>query len=102
MFSDELNKISWDEVSKEIYAKTDADVRRALQKESCDVNDFMALISPAAEPYLEQMAFLSRHYTFTRTNSPVRSSSRSLTHRTSLLPPRLSLRVGRTTSSAPK
>lgn len=63
MFSDELNKISWDEVSKEIYAKTDADVRRALQKESCDVNDFMALISPAAEPYLEQMAFLSRHYT---------------------------------------
>lgn len=63
MFSDELNKISWDEVSKEIYAKTDADVRRALQKEYCDVNDFMALISPAAEPYLEQMAFLSRHYT---------------------------------------
>lgn len=63
MFSDKLNKISWDEVSKEIYAKTDADVRRALQKESCDVNDFMALISPAAEPYLEQMAFLSRHYT---------------------------------------
>ncbi len=63
MFSDELNKISWDEVSKEIYAKTDADVRRALQKECCDVNDFMALISPAAEPYLEQMAFLSRHYT---------------------------------------
>lgn len=63
MFSDELNKISWDEVSKEIYAKTDADVRRALQKERCDVNDFMALISPTAEPYLEQMAFLSRHYT---------------------------------------
>lgn len=63
MFSEELEKISWKETTEKIFAKKDSDVRRALAKENCDVEDFMALISPAAEPYLEQMAFLSRKYT---------------------------------------
>lgn len=63
MFSDELLKISWEETTERINAKTDADVRRALSKERCSVDDFMALISPAAAPYLENMARLSRKYT---------------------------------------
>ena len=42
---------------------TAADVERALSRTHCDVRDFMALISPAAEPYLEQMAQCSRRYT---------------------------------------
>ena len=63
MFSDELLKIDWDETTAAIYAMSDTDVRRALAKPRCDVRDFMALISPAAEPYLEQMARLSRKYT---------------------------------------
>ena len=63
MFSEELEKIDWDETTAAIYAKTDADVRRALSKSHLDVQDFMALISPAAEPYLEQMAQLSYKYT---------------------------------------
>ena len=63
MFSDELLKIDWDATTAAIAAMTDADVRRALSKPRCDVRDFMALISPAAEPYLEQMARLSRRYT---------------------------------------
>ena len=63
MFSEELEKIDWDETTAAIYAKTDADVRRALSKSHLDVNDFMALISPAAEPYLEVMAQLSYKYT---------------------------------------
>ena len=63
MFSDELEKISWEETTRRINAKTDADVRRALSKEHCDVEDFMALISPAAVPYLETMARLSKKYT---------------------------------------
>ena len=63
MFTDELAKIDWDETTAKIAAKTDRDVRRALGKEHCDVEDFMALISPAAEPYLETMAALSRKYT---------------------------------------
>lgn len=66
MFSDELLKISWDETTEKIASKTSADVRRALLKKRCDVDDFMALISPAAEPFLEQMAFLSRGYTLER------------------------------------
>ena len=67
MFSDELEKISWEETTKAIYSKTDADVRRALgKKEHLDVNDFMALISPAATPYLEVMARLSQKYTMER------------------------------------
>lgn len=44
-------------------SKTDADVRRALAADHPDVDDFMALISPAADRYLETMARLSRHYT---------------------------------------
>lgn len=63
MFSEELQNISWKEVSRRIASMTDADVQRALAKEQCTVDDFMALISPAAIPYLETMAYLSRHYT---------------------------------------
>ena len=63
MFSDELKNISWQETTERIASMTDADVRRALGKSHCDINDFMALLSPAAEPYLEQMARLSRKYT---------------------------------------
>lgn len=63
MFSDELEKIDWDETTRKIMSKTDADVRRALTKSHCDIEDFMAMLSPAAEPYLEQMAQLSKKYT---------------------------------------
>ena len=63
MFSEEIAKLSWEEITRSIYAKTEADVRRALNKEHCTVDDFMALISPAATPYLEEMAVLSKRYT---------------------------------------
>lgn len=63
MFSDYLEKISWDDTTECIYSMSDADVQRALGKQHRDVYDFMALISPAAAPYLESMAALSRHYT---------------------------------------
>lgn len=63
MFVDEIRKIDWDETTARIMAKTDADVRRALAKSHCDVDDFMAMVSPAADKYLEPMARLSRMYT---------------------------------------
>ena len=66
MFSDELSKISWQATTETIYDKNEADVLRALAKNHCDIDDFMALISPAAQPYLEQMAALSRKYTLER------------------------------------
>ncbi len=36
------------------------DVLRALQKDYPGIEDFAALLSPAAEPYLEQMAVKAR------------------------------------------
>ena len=67
MFSEVLESISWRDTTDAIYAKTEVDVRRALGKRGRrDVNDFMALVSPAAAPYLEQMAQLSRRYTLER------------------------------------
>lgn len=46
--------------------KTAADVERALSRERLSVDDFMALISPAALPYLERMAARSRQITQSR------------------------------------
>lgn len=63
MFSEIIQNLSWEETSLRISSMTDADVRLALTKEHCTVDDFMALISPAATPYLETMARMSRRYT---------------------------------------
>ncbi|HHG3188134.1 TPA: 2-iminoacetate synthase ThiH [Vibrio parahaemolyticus] len=63
-FYDRFQQLDWDDISMSIYAKTELDVERALAKPKRDLEDFKALISPAAEPYLEQMAKLS--YSLTR------------------------------------
>lgn len=63
MFSEELKQYDWEATTAAIAAKTDADVRRALAKTRPDIDDFMALISPAAAPYLETMAARSRALT---------------------------------------
>lgn len=43
------------------YSKyTAGDVRSALEHEVCSIEDFKALLSPAAEPFLEQMAQRAR------------------------------------------
>jgi 2-iminoacetate synthase len=63
-FVDQFKKLNWDDISMSIYAKTAKDVERALAKPKRDLEDFKALLSPAAEPYLEQMAQLS--YALTR------------------------------------
>ncbi len=55
-FLQEHQKYDWDDVRLSIYAKNDSDVTRALSKEKLDLEDFKALISPAAEPYLELLA----------------------------------------------
>ncbi len=39
---------------------TEADVKSALEHESCSIEDFKALLSPAAEPFLEQLAQRAR------------------------------------------
>lgn len=66
MFSEVLEKTGWDDTAARIMAKTAADVEIALSKPHLDLEDFMALVSPAAAPYLEQMAALSRMHTLSR------------------------------------
>lgn len=59
-FKHTLSEYSWDEVLQSIFSKTEADVRAALQSSKRDLEDFKALISPAAKPFLEHMAQQSR------------------------------------------
>lgn len=46
------------------YSKYTAyDVKKALEHETCSIEDFKALLSPAAEPFLEEMATRARNET---------------------------------------
>ncbi|WP_336838434.1 2-iminoacetate synthase ThiH [Sphingobacterium siyangense] len=51
-----LDEYSWNDVHMQIYDATNQDVQHALEKDHLTLTDFRALISPAAAPYLEQMA----------------------------------------------
>jgi 2-iminoacetate synthase len=66
-FSDTLATMSWDDCRLSIYAKTESDVERALgasqRGRRLSLEDFKALISPAAEPHLEAMAQRSQSLT---------------------------------------
>ena len=53
----------WDSVKQSILAKTAQDVQHALQTSKRDLEDFKALISPAAMPFLEILAQKSRQIT---------------------------------------
>lgn len=63
-FTTYLDDLDWDQIKLEVYSKTKKDVEQALSCSKLTISDFMALISPAAEPYLERMA--QRAYQKTR------------------------------------
>lgn len=62
-FFDIHKKYDWEQVKNSIYSKTSADVEAALSARIRSLEDFKALISPAAQSYLEQMAALSMQIT---------------------------------------
>lgn len=62
-FENIFDKHDWDAVMESILSKTSMDVERALNSEKRSLEDFKALISPAAKPYIEQMAQLSNQLT---------------------------------------
>lgn len=67
-FADVIGQYDWDETLAMVANATDADVRRVLAKASRNVkpltpDEFAILISDAADPYLEDMARLSQHFT---------------------------------------
>lgn len=66
-FADVIDQWDWDDTVKSVMTCNSRDVRRVLDKASAGKqltpDDFMALISPAAVPFLEEMAAMSRHFT---------------------------------------
>ena len=54
--SDVMDKVMTEMYSYDPDRYTAEDVRRALYAETCTVEDFKALLSPAAAPFLEEMA----------------------------------------------
>ena len=65
-FTDIFNLFDWEQTQASIYAKTSQDVEKALLADKRTLDDFKALISPAAGPYLEQMAQISQYLTLKR------------------------------------
>lgn len=55
-FKNTFEKYDWDTLEKEIYSITENDVKAVLLKDKIDLQDFKKLISPAAKPFLEEMA----------------------------------------------
>lgn len=55
-FKDIFDLYDWDTLQKKIYSFTQKDVKNILKKEKIELEDFKALISPAAKPFLEEMA----------------------------------------------
>jgi len=62
-FKDLFETYSWDSVKDSIYSKTKNDVEAALHTSVRTLEDFKALVSPAAAMYLEPMAQLSQQLT---------------------------------------
>lgn len=58
-----FESFQWDAVKETIYSKNKNDVEHALHTSKKTLEDFKALISPAAMPYLEPMAQLSQKLT---------------------------------------
>ncbi|MGO2513540.1 2-iminoacetate synthase ThiH [Marinomonas polaris] len=65
-FSHFVESADWQAVTQSHQEKTEQDVLRALSKDKLDVDDFAALISPAAEPYLLEMVAKSERLTLQR------------------------------------
>lgn len=70
MFRDKLNQYQWDVVSASLASIQQADVERllslAIQANKTDIDTFLALISPAALPFLDTMATYSQRITQAR------------------------------------
>ncbi|MBF0433238.1 MAG: 2-iminoacetate synthase ThiH [Fibrobacteria bacterium] len=66
-FYDILQKLSWENIGDDLKKRTTHDVEFVLRKKGKKtLNDFLTLVSPAASPYLEEMAQLSHRLTLKR------------------------------------
>src|SRR5690348_7714548 len=67
-----FNTYDWNGTEDSINAKTSQDVLNALQHSRPGLADFMALLSPAAAPFLEQMAKRAQQLTRQRFGRAIR------------------------------
>lgn len=58
-----FEKYDWDALEKDIYAVSREQVIATLRKDKIDLDDFKVLISPAAKPFIEEMAQRSQALT---------------------------------------
>ncbi|MFA8450449.1 MAG: 2-iminoacetate synthase ThiH [Bacteroidales bacterium] len=72
MFEEILDNYSWKEIEQRINSKTASDVQRAIYNDSRNLDDFMALISPSAEDFIEEIAQKSKELTLKRFGKTVR------------------------------
>ncbi|WP_411705701.1 2-iminoacetate synthase ThiH [Edaphovirga cremea] len=70
-FSQRWELLDWDDISLRIHSKTALDVEKALRAEKLTREDLMALISPAAEPFLEPLAQRAQQLTRQRFGNTV-------------------------------
>ncbi|MDR2129955.1 MAG: 2-iminoacetate synthase ThiH [Odoribacteraceae bacterium] len=66
MFHDTIRHHSWDDVKRRLASLTLNDAIDALARPHRTVEDFLALVAPAATPLLEEMARASRRLTLER------------------------------------
>lgn len=62
-FKDTFEQCDWEQVKEQLANISTADVIRALRKDKLQIVDFLALLSPAAKPFLEEMAQRSQALT---------------------------------------
>ncbi|GEL09999.1 tyrosine lyase ThiH [Flavobacterium glycines] len=55
-FKSVFEQYDWNTIQSKIYQTTSKEVEASLSKSKRNLDDFLVLISPAAQPYLEQMA----------------------------------------------
>ncbi|MGJ1430118.1 2-iminoacetate synthase ThiH [Sphingobacterium spiritivorum] len=62
-FKDIFDQYDWDTIKEKIYAVTEQQVKQVLAKSKRNLQDFLILLSPAAAPFLEDMASQCHHLT---------------------------------------
>lgn len=70
-FTERWRQLDWDDIRLRINSKTAADVERALQARQPGREEMMALLSPAAQPYLEILAGQAQRLTRQRFGNTV-------------------------------
>jgi 2-iminoacetate synthase len=65
-FYDVIHSYRWEEIEKEIGRRSRSDVERALAARLLRLDDLISLFSPAAEPFLEEMAQRAHRLTVQR------------------------------------